>query len=1108
MQNMELRSSIFEDMTREDLKPNAFWVDFDIQMQASWDSNNVGMARLNGEVLKRFKLLDSARGMASKPRDPIKVVGRVLAPNDVAVLMGVSGDDISRALLDSMVVYNNRAMFVEYVIALITLDDVGFTAEAVGKVYDQIMRSLSVDPAKADWATVRELNVKALHGELLDLYSAKIYGPEEMAAIHKYIKDSAAAVEDLVYEKSARTSAHSPIDVPGGYSPPTAATYKGGKGSLFKEVAGEIGYVKGDLIDPFFGSGAVPLGLQDLGAVGGRIRAQDGGKDLVNMYKVAQASSDAWIEKVKSLYGGVGGILTKDDVLKIRESFNTLTGSDLDRAAQYYVISRHSIDSFVQFSKTGTVYSGINKRPRSFSPALEARLRRFIEAVGKLDISLSTDKDGWVGAIRKAKSGDTVYLDPPYEGRVASTKYEGEKILGTWTSADTDRLIEEANSAVSRGVRVVMSNSNIMADRLAADGWVVRSVVSSVGRRTVSETSSPTGSEILATKVLAGGSGRSRVFTDEFKGYQQLRQDSVDEATKWYYKEFTDYTNQNWLDAIMKTVYPYWSYESQRPFWLARSFVRHPGTFTGFERFEANTDSGHFHLPGTPVEINPFRGTVYGNLTTRLAHKDYPDYYDAVPQGSGMVSVIDFLSRRGLYPGAHVTIPLALFGGLEPQAGEVLPAMMKTPLELAIAAFPGNNAVKNLADRIFPDRFRNYLTILEVNRRGYNGPLIWTKIHQKEELTPEEQSIWDSSNQEASFYSASFEQFGLFRLRPEEMVKAFDEASQLIAEWTGYSVDQQEELRRRGISVWDMVGGLTPSQQDILQELDYYKWIAAKRPLLPSRQQMQLDKLDLDWNDVDNYVQAAKDGRVQLDADLIAARIGPAEYSDQLRQSYDRQREYINSKMKEDPLMTLEGRKAYYKETGQTYPVMNIVRELLNQYYSIELKDDVNPETGVKETDWDTFYAQRDAVEAAVPDQYKAEWEYVIGRGSTPLQQVRKEVNEKFFKPYNKVFQMTLSGYGPEEQRLINEYLALERTGADEARRTAIMSIVSSKDSSALISGFRSAVSKNKEALRYANPMLDAWLRFWGKTTSFKTAAADSMYQRLLGASGRAAVVA
>jgi len=589
---------------------------------------------------------------------------------------------------------------------------------------------------------------------------------------------------------------------------------------------------------------------------------------------------------------------------------------------------------------------------------------------------------------------------------------------------------------------------------------------------------------------------------EEFRDFDRIRQESMDEAHKWYYKEYTDYTHANAFDAAMKAVYPYWTYESQRLLWLPRSFIRHPGTFTAFERWQDNSELGYIPIPGWSAEINPFRGTVYGVLTSRLVRRDYPEYYDALPLGD-WVEFMDFLSRYGFYPGAHIGIPLAMFGGLEQQMGEVMPAIWKTPLNALIAAFPENEAVKTISNHIFSDRFRDYMTIIEITSRGYNGTQIWGKIKLDEELTDDEQAAWDDARREVAAYGVLFEQSGLFRLRTEEQRQVYKAASQLITEWTGYSEDQQEWLRRHGYRLWDMVGGMSPTQQAVLQEMDYYRWVGLTRPLLPSRQQVELNKLESDWDDVERYVEGSRDEVLQLQRDFLSGALGPDGYNDRLIEFYDDRRKYVDSKMEEDPLMSLEGRKEYYKRYNIAEPVLHPFRELLNLYFSIELEEKYDEETGERIRDWDTFWAQRQAIEDAIPDHLKEEWDDYISRNTTRIEELRRDVYDRYFRKYNQVWDGVLTTYPEDEQRLIEEYLHLERTGAQLDRQAEIKAMRSAKTDNLLISSFRSELSEARRALRYANPHLDAWLFYWGRVTTFLTPIADQVYYQLAKETGR-----
>jgi len=416
--------------------------------------------------------------------------------------------------------------------------------------------------------------------------------------------------------------------------------------------------------------------------------------------------------------------------------------------------------------------------------------------------------------------------------------------------------------------------------------------------------------------------------------------------------------------------------------------------------------------------------------------------------------------------------------------------------------FPDNESVKWITDHLFGDRFRDYLTILQVTRRGGDGSLIFSKMGEGEALTDEEQLMWDEARREVGFYSAGFEQFGLFRMRTDEQYKMYEEAGKVVQEMTGFTPDQQQWLRRHGYRIWDMVGGMSPTEQAVLQELDYYSWVGNVRPLLPGKQQTILNKLELAWDDVKNYSESLLEDKLVLQDDFRNGRIGSADYGDALSAIYAKQMEYIDNKVDENPLMDLGNRAEYYKKYGIPQPVLHPMRELLNLYFSIELEQTIDPDTGEKVNDWDKFWAMRDAIEQAIPDEKRQEWDDYLSRNSTALEQLRRDHNQ-YIKPYNGLWEEVLSTYSDEEQKLIREYLHLERTGTGLERQVVIKDITR-EDGKKLISSFRTDVSSTKQAFRYANPSLDAILFYWGKTSTFMTPEAEAFYQQLCSDTGKA----
>ena len=182
---------------------------------------------------------------------------------------------------------------------------------------------------------------------------------------------------------------------------------------------------------------------------------------------------------------------------------------------------------------------------------------------------------------------------------------------------------------------------------------------------------------------------------------------------------------------------------------------------------------------------------------------------------------------------------------------------------------------------------------------------------------------------------------------------------------------------------------------------------------------------------------------------------------------------------------------------------MHPLKELLNLYYSIELKETHDPETGELIRDWDTFWAQRLAIEEAVPDMWEGEFKTYITKNETPIESIRRQVYQAYFTKYWWVWDQILKGYSDIEQRLIKEYISLENRGIDLPRQAEIKATLSEKTGNTLISGFRSEVSNARQALRYANPALDAWLFYWGRTKSFVTPQAEEIYLRIAAETGR-----
>lgn len=268
----------------------------------------------------------------------------------------------------------------------------------------------------------------------------------------------------------------------------------GGKRFLVTKIAPEAGYTTGNVIDPFFGTGAVPLTLKTSGNVAGRVIGYEANPDIVNLFRVAKSNPDELYNRVKSVYAESGGIIDKVKAEALRDKFNTGISDEVEKYATYMILTRHAVMSNLTINKAGKISAAMKKVNPSFSgkwtPGYESEIRASIDNAKLADVGLAT-KNSWIEAVKSAKSGDTLYLDPPYPGRTAN--YGGEARVGIWTAEDDAKLISEAKQAADRGVRVVFSHGLEAKSALKKAGFDVKDIVHKA------DTNLPSYTEVLAT---------------------------------------------------------------------------------------------------------------------------------------------------------------------------------------------------------------------------------------------------------------------------------------------------------------------------------------------------------------------------------------------------------------------------------------------------------------------------------------------------------------------------------------------------------------------------------------------------------------------------------
>jgi hypothetical protein len=523
-----------------------------------------------------------------------------------------------------------------------------------------------------------------------------------------------------------------------------------------------------------------------------------------------------------------------------------------------------------------------------------------------------------------------------------------------------------------------------------------------------------------------------------------------------------------------------------------------------------NTDNGYISIPGTDIQINPLKGTVFSGGMLRLYNRDYPEYANSFPGAE----IIGAIQRWGFYPGINVSLPLALFGAGsgKPQLQSLLPAWARSGLDAIVAVAP-NSIAATMSQTLFPDNYKDYMTILTVSEQGGDGVALWDKMRTNT-ATPSEINTWGAAYKKATgLKGILFEQTGLFRLKPKELTEFNNQAKQLIFELTGYSPQQQDEINARapmtGMKFTDLVK-LDPAQQNLLYTLDgYQRWSQLSAPLLPNSWQ-DIDRLTRQYyNDVE-AIRAKENttgfydsaGNIEqpsiqmINQMLVSGQISPSQWVSQMGDIKNRASTAISelgqSTLYKNVPKTLAEREAQWLKRGQPVKTYSPGQEMIWLYYDQKPQWKYDSATDSYGWDFTNYYAMTDALISCLPEPYKTNFINTIHKDWTPLEQLYWTTSKEYLKPYALAQDLVMKQYTPEQQNIINSMATAK--GAD---RDALLAVINPKTGKNLVSEYNSNLSEIHKNMRYLDPELDAWLAFWGKTSTLQTKQAQTIYDNL-----------
>lgn len=231
--------------------------------------------------------------------------------------------------------------------------------------------------------------------------------------------------------------------------------WAGGKRQLLPELTKYINQKslkKCTYYEPFIGGGALLFELQPTRAV-----INDQNKELINCYKVVRDSLDNLIEELRKheKHNNADYFYEVRDLDRSPKNYKSL--SAVERAARIIYLNKTCYNGLFRVNSHGqfNVPFGRYKKPNILDEAVLKSVSLYLnKSKSKVKI---LDSD-FAEAVRDAKKGDFIYLDPPYDPLSNTSSFTGYDING-FKKDEQKRLRQVFDELTEKGCLVILSNS-------------------------------------------------------------------------------------------------------------------------------------------------------------------------------------------------------------------------------------------------------------------------------------------------------------------------------------------------------------------------------------------------------------------------------------------------------------------------------------------------------------------------------------------------------------------------------------------------------------------------------------------------------------------------
>lgn len=223
--------------------------------------------------------------------------------------------------------------------------------------------------------------------------------------------------------------------------------WAGGKRQLLPEIRKYIPKKYNTYYEPFVGAGAVLFDLQP-----NKVVINDINSELINTYKVIQNNIDDLIVELRKHKND------PDHFYKIRdldrsEDFEKLTS--VEKSARLIYLNKTCFNGLFRVNSQGqfNVPFGKYKNPQIVNEAVLRAVHNYLNTANVTILNEDFEK-----ALSKAKKGDFIYIDPPYDPLSNTSSFTGYNLDG-FNRDDQERLRDVFEELDKRGCKVLLSNS-------------------------------------------------------------------------------------------------------------------------------------------------------------------------------------------------------------------------------------------------------------------------------------------------------------------------------------------------------------------------------------------------------------------------------------------------------------------------------------------------------------------------------------------------------------------------------------------------------------------------------------------------------------------------